>query len=115
MVLVEDASIQKTWAKLMAIQFWQLVPVTRCLLVRHLLNKLQTNLFLPDAPHAIQQKVLATMYFVIAFSFEMVFQLCENGSPACESNAGVWLDWSRCIRYGPVAGVVIDLYRILID
>lgn len=87
----------------------------RCLLVRHLLDKLQTNLSLPNTPHAIQQKVLATRQFVIAFGFEMFLHLGENGSPTCEPNAGVGLDGSRCIRYGPVAGVVIDLYKIFID
>jgi len=55
------------------------------------------------------------MHFVIAFGFEMFLQLGKNVSPACESNTGVWLNGSRRIRYGPVAGVVIDLYTIFID
>lgn len=97
------------------IQLWQLIPTTRCLLVRHLLNKLQTNLGLSDTPHAIQQKEPATMHLVMALGFEMFLQSGKNVGPACESNAGVWLNRNRCIRYGPVAGVVIDLYRILID
>ena len=57
------------------------------LLVRHLLHESQTNLSLPNAPHAIQQKEFSTPEFIITFSGKMFLQFCENVGPACEPNA----------------------------
>jgi len=41
------------------------------LLVRHILNEPQTNLSLPNTPHAIQQKEFSTAEFIIAFGSKM--------------------------------------------
>ena len=57
------------------------------LLVRHLLNESQTNLSLTNTPHAIQQKELLLVEYIITFSSKMFLQFCENVCPACESNA----------------------------
>ena len=56
------------------------------LLVRHILNEPQTNLSLPNTPHAIQQKKNSIAEFIIAFSSKMLLQFCENISPSCEPN-----------------------------
>jgi hypothetical protein len=55
--------------------------------VRHILNEPQTNLSLPNTPHAIQQKEFSTAEFTIAFSSEMLLQFRENIGSACEPNA----------------------------
>ena len=59
----------------------------KCLPVRHLLNESQTNLSLPNTPHAIQQKEFPTAEFIIAFSSKMFPQFCEDVGSACEPNA----------------------------
>ena len=56
------------------------------LLVQHILNEPQTNLRLPNTPHAIQQKEFLTMEFIIAHSRKMSSQLCENIGLSCELN-----------------------------
>ena len=85
--------------------------------VRHLLNEPQTNLSLPNSPHAIQQKEFSTAESIIAFSSKMILQFCENVGPACEPNAGVWFYGNRGIERRPVAGasVVVDLHEIRTD
>jgi hypothetical protein len=55
--------------------------------VRHIISEPQTNLSLPNTPHAIQQKEFATAEFIIAFSSKMFLQFCENVGSACEPNA----------------------------
>ena len=45
--------------------------MTKYTLVRHILNEPQTNLSLPNTPHAIQQKEFSTTEFMIAFSSKM--------------------------------------------
>ena len=55
-------------------------------LIRHILNKPQTNLGLPNTPHAIQQKEFSTTEFIIAFSSKVFLQFCENIGLACELN-----------------------------
>ena len=65
MVPMEDASIQKIWEKLGTNQKQVLNHMAEHLLVRHILNKPQANLSLPDTPHAIQQKEFSTADFVI--------------------------------------------------
>ena len=57
------------------------------LLVRHVLNESQTNLSLPNTPHAIQQKEFSTAESIPAFGSEMFLEFCENIGPACEPNA----------------------------
>ena len=54
-VLVEDASIQKTWEKLGMNQLQGLGSIVEYLLARHMLNECQTNLSLYNPAHAIQQ------------------------------------------------------------
>ena len=83
------------------------------LLVRHLLNESQTNLSLPNTPHAIQQKEFSMAELIIAFNGEMLLQFCENVGPACEPNARVWSYGNCCIGYRSVASanVVSDLAR----
>jgi hypothetical protein len=56
------------------------------LLVRHILNEPQTNLSLPNTPHAIQQKEFSTADFIVAFGSKMFLQFCENVGPSCEPN-----------------------------
>jgi len=56
------------------------------LLVRHILNEPQTNLSLPNTPHAIQQKEFSTAEFVVAFGSKMFLQLYENVGASCEPN-----------------------------
>ena len=56
------------------------------LLVRHILNEPQTNLSLPNTPHAIQQKEFSTAEFVVAFGSKMFLQFCENIGSSCEPN-----------------------------
>ena len=60
--------------------------MTKYSLVKHFLNEPQTNLSLPNTPHAIQQKEFSTVEFIIAFSSKMFFQFCENIGPSCEPN-----------------------------
>ena len=55
-------------------------------LVRHLLNEPQTNLSLPNTPHAIQQKEFSAADFIAAFRSKMFLQFCENVGPSCEPN-----------------------------
>ena len=57
------------------------------LLVRHILNEPQTNLSLPNSPHAIQQEEFSTADFISAFRSKMFLQYCENVGPACEAHA----------------------------
>ena len=84
---MEDASIQKTWEKLGTNQIEGLSSMVEYLLVRHILNEPQTNLGLPNATHAIQQKEFSMAEFIVAFSSEMFLQFCENVGPSCEPNA----------------------------
>jgi hypothetical protein len=81
------------------------------LLVRHILNEPQTNLSLPNTPHAIQQEEFSTAEFIVAFSGKMFLQFGENVGPSCESNTRVWLYGNGCIGCRSVASasVVIDL------
>ena len=60
--------------------------VVEYLLVRHILNEPQTNLSLPNTPHAIQQKEFSTAELIIAFGSKMFLQFYENVSPSCEPN-----------------------------
>jgi len=82
---IEDASIQKIWEKLGTNEKQGLIMV-EYLLVRHILNEPQTNLSLPNTPHAIQQKEFSTAEFVVAFGSKMFLQFCENIGPSCEPN-----------------------------
>jgi len=56
------------------------------LLVRHILNESQTNLSLPNTPHAIQQKEFSMAKFIVNFSSKMFLQFCENVGSSCEPN-----------------------------
>jgi len=56
------------------------------LLVRHILNEPQTNLSLPNTPHAIQQKEFLMVEFIVAFGSKMFLQFYENVSPSREPN-----------------------------
>ena len=83
-VPIEDASIQKTWEKLGTNEKQELSSMVEYLLIKHVFNKPQTNLSLPNAPHAIQQKESLMAEFLIAFSSKMFLQFCENLGPPCE-------------------------------
>jgi hypothetical protein len=84
---MEDASIQKTWEKLGTNEKQGLNSTVECLLVRHILNEPQTNLSLPNTPHAMQQKEFSTAEFISAFRSKMCLQYREHVGPACEPNA----------------------------
>ena len=86
-VPIEDPSIQKTWEKLGTNQQEGLGGMIMYSLVRHLLNKPQTYLSLPNTPHTVQQKEFSTAEFIIACSGKMFFQFGKNISSACEPNA----------------------------
>ena len=79
---------------------------------RHLLNEPQTNLGLPNTPHAIQQKEFSAVESIIAFGSKMFPQFCENVGPTCEPNAGIWFYGNRCIGCHRVASasVIFDLH-----
>ena len=56
------------------------------LLVRHILNEPQTNLSLPNTPHAMQQKEFSVVECIIAFRHKMFLQFCKKVGPSCEPN-----------------------------
>jgi len=114
---MEDASIQKTWEKLGTNQKQGLSTMVGYLLVRHIFNEPQTNLSLPNTPHAIQQKEFSTAEFIVAFSCKMFLQFCENIGLSCEPNARVWFYRNLCIRCCSIASAsgINDLRKIPID
>jgi len=81
------------------------------LLVRHILNEPQTNLSLPNTPHAIRQKEILMAELIIAFGHKMFLQFCKNIGASCELNTLVWFYGNHCIRCCSVASatVVIDI------
>ena len=79
-----------------------------CSLVRHLLNKLQANLSLSNAPHSMQEKVLSFKKPISGINRKVFLEFFNNLHPACEPSAWIWDKRNDCVGYRFVAEVVID-------